>query len=237
MSNSYFQFKQFRIEQDRCAMKVSTDACIQGAWTPVAPEARRMLDIGAGTGLLSLMMAQRFPLLHIDAVELNPDAASQAADNIAASPWAGRISLSQADVRSLDFPERYDLIICNPPFFTDHLRSEDLARNDARHAHTLDMEELEQVMRKALDEKGRVCLLLPVTEWPDRAAHLEASGWQLQHRLDVRSKAEKQPERVISIWGRYSEQIAIREELTIYKGHNQYTAEAGTLLKDFYLRL
>lgn len=237
MSNSYFQFKQFRVEQGRSAMKVSTDACIQGAWTPVQAEARKVLDIGAGTGLLSLMMAQRFPQLEIDAVELNEDAAHEAADNIAASPWSARIRVHQGDVRELELSPAYDVVICNPPFFTDHLHGDDDSRNSARHAHTLSAAELEHVLRRSLKEGGRVSLLLPVTEWESRAAYLERCGWFLLHRLDVRSKAEKQPERIVSIWARHSDQVTIREELTVYRGHNQYTAEAGALLRDFYLRL
>lgn len=237
MSNSYFQFKQFRIEQGRCAMKVSTDACIQGAWTPLQAGARKVLDIGAGTGLLSLMIAQRFPQVEIDAVELNEDAAQEAADNIAASPWNERIRVRQGDIRKIDLSGAYDMVICNPPFFTGHLQSDDDPRNDARHAHTLSAAELEQVLRRVLNGEGRVSLLLPVTEWESRAEYLERRGWFLLHRLDVRSKAGKQPERIVSIWARLSDQVPIREELTIYKAHHQYTAEAEALLKDFYLRL
>src|SRR6476661_11279441 len=99
MSNQYFQFKQFMVQQDRCAMKVSTDACIQGAWTPIADDVQHVLDIGAGTGLLSLMLAQRNGQLHIDAIELDEQAASQAQENVAASPWKHKINVWQGDVK------------------------------------------------------------------------------------------------------------------------------------------
>eukprot|EP01136_Pigoraptor_vietnamica_P012822 Opistho-1_new@53158 len=117
MSNHYFQFKQFTIHQDKCAMKVSTDACIQGAWTPIANDVVHVLDIGTGTGLLSLMLAQRNSNIHIDAIELDADAARQAQENISASPWADRVDVMQGDVTAYQFAKQYDMVICNPPFF------------------------------------------------------------------------------------------------------------------------
>lgn len=106
MSNSWFQFKRFTIHQDRCAMKVSTDACIQGAWTPLKQGVKRILDIGCGTGLLTLMLAQRTESAIIDAIELDEDAALQAKENVQKSPWKDRIKVIQADVR--------DYFSCNP---------------------------------------------------------------------------------------------------------------------------
>src|SRR4051812_43889814 len=111
MSNSWFRFKQFTIEQGNCAMKVTTDACIQGAWTAVLPQVKRVLDIGAGTGLLSLMLAQRVPGIIIDAIEYDAAAAAQARDNAIASPWKESINIIEADVCSYGFTHKYDLII------------------------------------------------------------------------------------------------------------------------------
>lgn len=233
---SSFSFKQFVVHQERCAMKVSTDACIQGAWTPLPEGAGRLLDIGAGTGLLSLMMAQRFPGLQIDAVELDKAAAAQAADNIAASPWGHRIRLLQGDVRNMTPEYRYDMAICNPPFFTDHLTGPDARRNQARHAHTLDVQSLETTLRHVLTETGTVSLLLPVTEWERRAAYFRTQGWWLQHSLHIQSKEGKAPERVVSIWGQLPA-TPQEELLTVYEGQHRYTPEATALLKDFYLKL
>src|SRR6185503_17847665 len=109
MSNSYFQFKQFRIEQDRCAMKVTTDACIQGAWTPLLPRIKRVLDIGAGTGLLSLMLTQRNPGITVDAIELDKEAAGQASANVNASAWKDSINIIEGDVCNYAFGQKYDL--------------------------------------------------------------------------------------------------------------------------------
>src|SRR6187549_3527503 len=115
MANHYFQFKQFTVYQDACAMKVCTDACIQGAYTVQhASSAQRIMDIGAGTGLLSLMLAQQLPAV-ITAVELDTAAATQASANIAASPWANRIQVLVEDARELPVTTQYDFIITNPP--------------------------------------------------------------------------------------------------------------------------
>src|SRR5688500_11779251 len=129
MANQYFQFKQFSIQQDRCAMKVSTDACIQGAWTPIADNVKDVLDIGAGTGLLSLMLAQRNYDIRIDAVELDVEAAQQAKENVASSPWKDRVEVIQADVTQHSFTKLYDMVICNPPFFNNSLLGDTDTRN------------------------------------------------------------------------------------------------------------
>src|SRR5262245_25570320 len=121
MSNTFFQFKQFRIEQDKCAMKVSTDACIQGAWTPIEENVRNVLDIGTGTGLLSLMLAQRKPGIRIEAIEIEEQAYKQAAENVAYSPWAEQIHVIPGDVRNDSLNRKFDLIVCNPPFFQNSL--------------------------------------------------------------------------------------------------------------------
>jgi tRNA1Val (adenine37-N6)-methyltransferase len=120
MSNSYFQFKQFIIHQDRCAMKVTTDGCLFGSLSPTLIKEERVinvLDIGTGTGLLSLMLAQAKHNAYIDAIEIDKDAFEQACQNVEVSPWGGRIKVFHADARDNEFPHKYDLIISNPPFY------------------------------------------------------------------------------------------------------------------------
>ena len=144
MANSYFQFQHFRIEQAACAMKVSTDACLLGAAADLAA-ARRILDIGTGTGLLALMAAQRNPHVTIEAVEIDPAAAAQAAANVAVSPWAGRIRVHAQSLAAYaatgpaplaNDDLRFDHIVCNPPFFRQSLPAPDAARATARHEGT-----------------------------------------------------------------------------------------------------
>src|SRR5437868_5022622 len=144
MPNNYFQFKQFIIQQDNCAMKVCTDACLFGAY--IANELQSIpvntiLDIGAGTGLLSLMLAQKTTAV-IDAVEIDNAAFEQAKENIAASPWKEKINTYHADISTFKTGKRYEHIISNPPFFEDDLRSNDEKKNFAKHDSSLTLENL-----------------------------------------------------------------------------------------------
>lgn len=164
MSNHYFQFKQFTIHQDKCAMKVSTDACIQGAWTPIANDVVDVLDIGTGTGLLSLMLAQRNSSIHIDAIELDADAAIQAKENASASPWADRVQMMQGDVTTHQFTKQYDMVICNPPFFNNSLLGDDAQRNSVRHTISLSYDALLAVLQNVLKPTGYAAVLLPAAE-------------------------------------------------------------------------
>lgn len=236
MSQSYFQFKQFRIEQGRCAMKVSTDACIQGAWTPLRETDKRVLDVGAGTGLLSLVLAQRAPQIQVDAVELDTAAAEQAAENAAASPFANRIQVLQGDVRAMALEPIYDLLICNPPFFTRSLIGPDSQRNQARHDASLTLANLYQVAERVLIPDGRLCVLLPALEMTRWEHIMQTAGWNLQYKLSVQSKDTAAVGRVISVWGREVSNVQ-EETLVIYKGQNQLTDAAIELLRPFYLHL
>lgn len=187
--NDYFQFKQFRIEQSRSAMKVGTDGVLLGAWADMTGEAAaplHILDIGTGTGLLALMLAQRASdgvwgnrEFKVTAVEMEPLAAGQARENVAASPWASQIEVVQADIRtwgrdSGPAEPRFDLIVCNPPFFAESLRCPNAARNAARHDDTLkpdDLFRLAGVWLKPAPEQAAapeaaaptptLCLILP----------------------------------------------------------------------------
>ena len=167
MPNNYFQFQQFRIEQGACAMKVSTDACLLGAAADLS-HATRLFDIGTGTGLLALMAAQRHPTVAIEAVEIDAAAAGQAAANVAASPWAGRIRvqpLSLAEYAATQ-PAPFSHIVCNPPFFRQSLRSPDAARTTARHeaADSLSFAALAAFAAGFLAAGGLLTVLLPPPE-------------------------------------------------------------------------
>jgi tRNA1Val (adenine37-N6)-methyltransferase len=141
MGNSWFQFQQFRIHQDRCAMKISTDAVLLGTLTE-AEHPVKILDIGTGTGVIALMLAQRFPSSWVDAVEIDQDAAEQAAENFRESQYAGRLGIFQGRIQDFPEEEKFDLIVSNPPFFPDHLKSTDSKRNKALHTDELSFSEL-----------------------------------------------------------------------------------------------
>jgi tRNA1Val (adenine37-N6)-methyltransferase len=237
MSNSYFQFKQFRIEQDRAAMKVSTDACIQGAWTPVPSYVTSALDIGTGTGLLSLMLAQRNKQVRIHALELDPDAAQQANDNVASSPWQDRITVAEADVRTFPFTRPYDLIICNPPFFSNSLLGPADQRNKARHTLSLSFQELFEVIKNNLAEGGCASVMLPPVEHAQWSKIIQENGWNIYHQLNIQPRVGSPANRVVSLCRAGSTGSFISEDLVIKDKADHYTPEFIHLLRPFYLAL
>ncbi len=237
MSNHYFQFKQFTIHQDKCAMKVSTDACIQGAWTPIANNVVHVLDIGAGTGLLSLMLAQRNSNIHIDAIELDADAAMQAQENISASPWADRVEVMQGDVTTHSFTRQYDMVICNPPFFNNSLLGDDEQRNSVRHTISLSYEALLTVLQNVLTPTGYAAILLPAAEHELWQQLLAKNGWAIAKLLQVHPKEASSYNRVISLCGKQPMTETEIEKLQIYKQGGGYTESFTQLLQPFYLKL
>lgn len=237
MSNSYFRFKQFTIHQDRCAMKVSTDACIQGAWVSVANSVQHILDIGAGTGLLSLMLAQRTAAhVQIDALELDADAAMQAGENIADSPWKDRVHVIAADARTYIFDEKYQLIVCNPPFFNNSLLGPDDNRNSVRHTLSLSYHDLFSIISNVLDVNGTAAVLLPAAEHATWEGIVKAHGWSFSRTLHVYPKSGSAHNRVVSICCREAADTTT-EILQIYEDGGTYTPAFTALLKPYYLKL
>ncbi|WP_439506350.1 tRNA1(Val) (adenine(37)-N6)-methyltransferase [Sediminibacterium sp.] len=172
MSNSFFKFKQFTVHQDKTAMKVCTDACLFGAWVAKQIEIidlKNILDIGTGTGLLSLMLAQTSGAI-IDAVEINELAAEQAAINFSNCPWKNQLHIHHKSITRFaeERDHLYDLIIANPPFFDNQLKSQNRERNIAMHSELLSLEELSSCIYKLLADSGKAAILLPwnrVEEW------------------------------------------------------------------------
>ena len=240
MPNSYFQFQQFRVEQGDCAMKVSTDACLLGAVADLTG-ATRLLDIGTGTGLLALMAAQRHPTVVVEAIEINRAAAAQAAANVAASPWAGRIALHAQSLAEYagTRPAPFSHIICNPPFFRESLPSADATRNMARHVSpgSLSFEALAHFSMEFLAPGGQLTVLLPPPEMARFAQAALAVGlsrtgcWRVRHRSGGRVT------RHISQFGR--ESLALEErELLIHSGAGpEYSEQFKKTLAGFYLAL
>lgn len=189
--NTWFQFKQFRVDQDSCGMKVTFDACLFGALIDVT-HSQRILDIGTGTGLLSLMVAQRCNA-HIDAVELEADAVIQARNNVEKSPWSHQLSVIHSAIQ--DLPEEtglYDTIICNPPFFENSLKAENSQRNIARHTDTLDFSDLVEVISQKLTISGVAWILLPITSSVLFMKHVNTrEDLRLTAQVNMRSVALK----------------------------------------------
>lgn len=236
MSNSYFQFKQFTVHQDKCAMKVSTDACIQGAWTPVEENARSVLDIGTGTGLLSLMLAQRNSDIFIDAIELDADASMQADENIASSRWKERIKIINTDVRYHKFDSIYDMVICNPPFFNSSLLGDNDSRNNVRHTLSLSYTDLFEAIQKVLKPTGTASILLPAAEHAEWERIILSNGWNFSRVLKVYPKEHAAYNRVVSICTPRDTECT-EEQLQIYDTAGKYTSQFTVLMKGYYLNL
>ena len=237
MSNSYFQFKQFRINQDRCAMKITTDACILGAWTPLLPGVKKVLDIGTGTGLLSLMLTQRNPGISIDAVELEHEAMEQAIENVKNSIWPGRIKVIEADIKEYDSGYKYDLIISNPPFFNNSLLSSKDPENRARHTISLSYTELLKAIQVNLSDTGYASVLLPSPEYFQFYELLNGVGLYESRKLLIKHTIHSEVKRVISVFSKTKREKAFSSELVIKEDRQNYTAAFNELLAHFYLYL
>jgi tRNA1Val (adenine37-N6)-methyltransferase len=240
MPNQYFQFKQFTVHQDKSAMKVCTDACIQGAFTAAYLHARgqkvqRVLDIGTGTGLLSLMLAQEVPAT-ITGIELDTAAAEQARENFVASPWAERLQVTQSDIRDLPANALYDFIISNPPFYEGSLKSSDSLRNSAMHATNLSYQELLQAIAAHLQADGQCSILLPYIAFQSFRQLAAAEGFFPQQILEVKQSVRHDHFRAVGIFGREAVPPSI-SSLSIYDEANVYTTAFRALLQPYYLYL
>ena len=239
MPDYYFQFKQFSIQQDKCAMKVCTDACILGAFTANkmnGPVIKNTLDIGSGTGLLSLMLAQKINTT-IDSIEINQDAAKQAAENISGSPWSENIRVIHISLQDFTPRKKYDLIICNPPFYENDLKSNDEIKNVAKHDTTLKLDELISFVKKYLDIEGNFFLLLPFhrTAYLDRAAN--DHGLFIHEKLLVKQSPTHNYFRSITMLSKNKPETVIINELIVHDSERQYTPMFQALLKDYYFKL
>jgi len=235
MGQSVFNFKQFSIYQHKAAMKVCTDACIFGSSIAVEG-ANSVLDIGAGTGLLSLMIAQRSDAA-ITAIEIEALACEQAQENIAASPWSSKICAIHTDIQSFaaSTTARFDLIVSNPPFFQNNLRSELHARNAAKHNESLSFEALAIAINTLLSADGKCWILLPDYEEFLFADLLKQQKIYKYSQLLVRQRAHEKTFRIISQFGREIPETVVENELYIYNNEQIYTDEFIFLLKDYYL--
>lgn len=237
MPNPYFQFKQFTVYQDQCAMKVCTDACILGAWfSEKIPSFSRVLDIGSGTGLLMLMLAQKHKG-EIRGIELDLPAFRQLKENIGQSPWKDMLRVFPGDVRTWSFPGKFDFIISNPPFYEDDLTAATDAANLARHSKELTLAQLLSVIDTNLAEDGSFGVLLP----HHRLAHFEslatAQGFHLREKLLVRQTPRHDFFRGVLYFSRRRENFIPVSELTIQEESGGYSPEFGELMRDYYLYL
>lgn len=206
-----FTFKQFEIQQDRCAMKVGTDGVLLGAW---AEGGQRILDIGSGTGLISLMMAQRFPEAQVWGIDIDPDACMQARENVAASPFADRVGISCCALQNLSEEHLvrgseelmemkegegnlFDAIVSNPPFFANGLKNPDSKRAMARHSDSLPFPVLMKGVRRWLSDEGVFSAIVPADVLESFVSEAYCSGLSLVRQCGVKTVERKQPKRYL----------------------------------------
>lgn len=240
MPNNYFRFKDFVIYQDKCTIKVCTDSCLFGAWIAniigknvVKPT--NILDVGTGTGLLSLMLAQKTNA-HIDAIEIDKDSFEQAKENFKNSPWHDRINAFHADIKNWQALNKYDLIISNPPFYENDLLSEDIRKNISKHSSALRLEDILTVAENLLTEDGYFAALLPSqrADWFEKKAH--TFSFFVKEKSEVQQTTRHTSFRTMLILQR-KQCEPLKSIVSIRNNNNEYTGEFTKLLKDYYLNL
>ena len=231
-----FTFKQFFVAHDRCAMKVGTDGILLGAWAPIV-QVKHVLDIGTGSGLLALMLAQRTDnRVMLDAVELDEEATAQARENVATSPWGARIQVHQGDIQQWQPAQtrRYELIVSNPPFFTEGVPCATSQREQARYTTTLDHVTLLTCAAESITEEVFFCVVLPVDIGNAFVQRAETMGWHLRLRTDVAETEMRPPHRVLLAFSPTAGEC-FSDRLIIRGPEQQYSEGFTALTQDFYL--
>ena len=236
--NSWFQFKQFIIHQEKTAMKVCTDACLFGAWVAKKLEqkeiyAERILDIGCGTGLLSLMLAQK-SLAPIDAVEIDENAYKQALGNFNLTPWNNRINTHNSSILNFSSEEKFDLIVCNPPFYEDQLKSIDSKRNEAMHATKLSFVQLSTALKNHLGDEGIAAILLPASSVGNFEKSLPENCLYIFEKMHVAHSPLHPNFRSMLLISKAKKEVE-QNYIAIKNADHNYSTEFKQLLKEYYL--
>ena len=232
---STFRFKQFQITQNRAAAKVGTDAVLLGAWTPIINEPKKILDIGAGTGVISLMMAQRTQNAEITAVEIDLEAFEEAKLNFEASPWGNRLNCLKSDIKTVFFSSYFDLIVSNPPFYTEKTFAPNNRRNVARNTSNLNFSDLIEKVNSLLSPEGIFSVIIPFKEEKTLCELAEKNNLFPIKKTHVRGNENAPIKRSLITFGR-EQKKSTPDELIIEVERHIYTQEYINLTKHFYLK-
>ncbi|MCC8147221.1 MAG: methyltransferase [Bacteroidales bacterium] len=232
MPNPFFSFKQFTVHHDLCAMKVGTDGVLLGAWADCSGAAR-ILDVGTGSGLIALMLAQRSQA-QIDAIDIDFNAYTQAGINFRNSKFKDQMSAWHSDFLVYHKTYKYDLIVSNPPYFLDSLPSPDKSRTTARHSKSLDFDSLITTAKDLLSDTGKISLILPAQSFSFIQQIAEKNHLFLIRKTNVIPLEARPPKRVLI---EYSKEDSVRQEdeLVIEISRHNYSTAYRELTKDFYL--
>ena len=232
--SSQFHFKQFSISQDRATHKVGTDGVLLGAWVRTE-NVQHILDIGTGTGLIALMLAQRTPdEVRIDAIEIESEDAVQAIENVAASPWRDRIAVHHSPIQNFSTPLKYDLVVTNPPYFVNSLLPPGKKRSAARHMHQLTFSTLLQPVSRFLGDDGRLGVIFPHQEALQFQALAKDFALHCSRQCAFRSRPGNPVERLLMEYS-FSKMEPVMEELVLHAEGNTWSEEYRRITADFYL--
>ncbi len=229
-----FRFKQFTINQDCCGMKVGTDGVLLGAW---AETYNRILDIGTGTGLIALMMAQRNNDALITGIEIDAEAAAQATENCKASPWADRINIVHGRIQDYYPTTQFDLIVSNPPYFINSMKSPDSQRAIARNADSLPIKELMKAAARLISQNGRLAVIVPVETYKEIQRYAAIYGFFTIRQTNVRTNKEKPVKRILIEYSLKRPELTLYNEVCLFSETtpSEYSTWYKKLTKDFYL--
>lgn len=236
MSNGHFQFKHFTVRQQHCAMKVGTDGTLLGAWARARGGACRVLDAGTGTGLIALMMAQRYPEARITAVDIDEMAVRQARENVLASPFADRISVLEADLRTFESAEKFDSIVCNPPFFEASLTCPDPQRTEARHTVALSYRELMESAFRLLSAEGCLTVIIPADCRSRLEGEAHLRGFFLSRVCSIQTTPAKAPKRYMIELSKQPVGEVVTENGILESSPQTRSEWYRELTKEFYIR-
>lgn len=231
-----FRFKQFSVAHDRSTHKVGTDAVLLGSWVTIMATDTHILDVGTGSGVIALMLAQRTKnTAHIDAVEIHDDDARQARENVARSPWPAKISIHTTAAQKFQTEKRYDVIVSNPPYFERSLLPPDQKRTTARHTLDLSFDDLLGTVTRLMKSDGRFAVILPYTEAMQFVDLTERAGLYPFRTTSFRTRIHKPVERMLIEFSRQRES-ATNSELTLYGDGEVWSEDYRLLTGDFYIR-
>ena len=233
-----FKFKQFTINQDRCAMKIGTDSVLLGAWTSIDSNPDSILDIGAGTGVLALMLAQRSGAEVIDAIEIDDSAFEQCVENFESSPWGDRLFCYHASLEEFvqEIDEKYDLIISNPPFYLDTYKSDNEQRDLARFVDAMPFRQLIESVSRLLSPEGKFTVIIPFSEEKDFIVLASKEHLYPNRLLRIKGTPQSGIKRSLIEFS-FKETSILPKELIIETSRHQYTIDYIALTQDFYLKM